>query len=103
MFGIFNKKKNCKQCSSLRHDKLVKNPKELSTLIKKIKVEVAEGRLIALQAKNDGVQEEFHLVPNKAPWSDIILNYFKCSKCKSKFKLFADTYHGSDKNGWYVN
>ncbi|MEW8027637.1 MAG: hypothetical protein AB2806_07840 [Candidatus Thiodiazotropha sp.] len=80
----------------------MKNPSELSTLIKRVKFEVTEGNLIALPPVEDGWQEEFKLVPVKPPWSDIILNYFKCSNCGTHFKLFADTYHGSNKNGWYL-
>jgi len=97
----FLRKKNCEQCRSLRQKKLVKNPSEFSILVKRIKAEVANGNLIALPPNDDCFQEEFHLVPNKAPWSDIVLNYFKCSNCNTGFKLFADTYHGSSKNGWY--
>ena len=97
----FLKKKKCEQCRSWKSTKLVKNPAELSTLIKRIRADVNAGKLIALPPTDDGFQEEFDSIPNKAPWSDIILNYFKCSNCKAEFKLFADTYHGSNRNGWY--
>ena len=97
----FLRKKKCEQCTGLKKTILVENPNEFSSLIKRIKGEVADGNLIALPPENDGFQEEFHLVPNNAPWSDIVLNYFKCSNCSASFKLFADTYHGSKKNGWY--
>lgn len=52
--------------------------------------------------KNDDfISVPFEEVDAEGYWQDIISNQFVCSNCNNKFELFADTYHGSNRNGWY--
>jgi len=97
----FLKRKKCEQCSHLQCKILVKNPKALSTLIEQIKSEVTTGNIISLPPVDKGREREFNTLSTLPPWPDFILNRFYCSNCKTHFKLYADTYHGNSKNGWY--
>jgi len=97
----FLKRNKCEQCNSLRRDKKVKNPDELSILIQHIKGEVDKGNLVSLPQMDKGWEGEFSTLTVNPPWPDLILNRFYCSKCKTNFKLIANTYQGNNRNGWY--
>ncbi len=80
----------------------VSSPKQLSELIIKIKFVISK-KLI--QDITDLALENsmpFDLVEANKQWPDIIENDFECLSCGKKFKLFADTYHGSFRNGWSI-
>jgi hypothetical protein len=96
MFSIFNKK-NCDNCSSLREQQLVKNPRQLTALIIKIKLAVVNGVIAPLALDEKRYEKDFSLLLAEPPWSDIIVNRFQCPKCGAQFELFANTYQGSNK------
>ena len=100
MFSIFNKM-DCGNCASLKAQKLVKNPRELTALISSIKLAVDNGVVVPLAPDAKRYEQDFNLVLADPPWSDLILNRFKCTKCGAQFELFANTYQGSNKNGWH--
>jgi len=100
MFGIFNKK-GCDNCASLKEKQLVKNPRELTALISDIKLAVENGVITPLTPDPKRYEQDFNLVLPEPPWSDIILNRFQCTNCGAQFELFANTYQGSNKNGWH--
>jgi len=97
----FLKRNKCKQCNAFNRNKKVKNPDELALLIQSIKTEVDKGYLVALPQMDKDWNGEFSTLTVEPPWPDFILNRFYCSKCKSNFKLMANTYQGNNKNGWY--
>tara|TARA_R110001592_G_scaffold19138_2_gene78754 strand:- start:160 stop:468 length:309 start_codon:yes stop_codon:yes gene_type:complete len=100
MFSIF-KKNECDNCSSLKEQQLVKNPRQLTDLIGKIKQAVASGLVTPLAPDAKRYEQDFSLLLADSPWPDIILNQFQCPKCGAQFELFANTYQGSNKNGWH--
>lgn len=58
MFDFFRRNK-CELCGLFCRDKKVKNPSELSTLIRLIKEEVDKGHLVALPQMDKGWEGEF--------------------------------------------
>lgn len=99
MFSL-KKRSTCDNCKLFMANAPVKNPEQLSLLIADIKTAVSDGILVAIPPKDEFVGETFRFIPTEPPWPDIILNYFRCKNCAAEFKLYADTYHGSNRNGW---
>ena len=102
MFGK-SKKKNCTKCSEYANQIKINNPEQLSEVILHVKAGVQSGLLTCVEpSKNENVQS-FKLVQVQPPWPDLIINKFTCSGCGGHFKLVANTYQGSPKNGWYTS
>lgn len=93
----------CKSCDAFDQNKKVDAPNVLSEIIRDIKEGIEQRILTEVEIDKLKYSEAFDLVSIEGPWNDIVLNYFECIACKKKFKLFANTYQGSPKNGWYTN
>ena len=78
------------------------SPKQLSELIIKIKFAISKKLIQDVTDLAIEHSMSFDLIEANNQWPDIIENDFECMSCGKKFQLFADTYHGSFRNGWSI-
>lgn len=102
MLGI-SKKQRCSQCFEYANQIRIKNPEQLSEVIQRVKAAVQSGLLIPVESSESENVQSFNQVQVQPPWPDVIINKFTCSSCGGRFKLVANTYQGSPKNGWYTS
>ena len=90
----------CQTCISFSQKISANHPKKLTALITKIKAAVENGTLIEIEGSHGDYADPFSKVEASGDWQDIINNEFRCSVCAKHYVLFADTYHGGNRNGW---
>jgi len=95
----------CTQCEELRQKVKAQTPRQLSELILDIRNEIAAGVLAEDDFwPRDVIKIEtgpFGALPASGGWPDVFVYYFRCTMCKTLFKLSAETYHGSG-GSWKV-
>jgi hypothetical protein len=81
----------CNQCKGFSERFRLSTPREYLDLVRQLEELVATGVFQLLQ----GTCTLKELL-ERGPWpDDVISHIFECSNCRQKFKLAAETYHGS--------
>jgi hypothetical protein len=83
----------CERCRELGTRFEIRVPDDLKKAIRIVRAHVAEGTLTELPDGPDG--EPFASINADGPWDDIVSHLFACTGCGGRFRLSAETYHGS--------
>ena len=98
------KNHGCSHCQEVNQDFRIEIPADLERAIRIAATNIQDGRI---QESNYWPKEisnccdsgPFSDLANGKLWGDIVEYYFECIQCKSLYRLFAETYHGSG-GGW---
>jgi hypothetical protein len=86
----------CTHCKDVNQTFRIETPGDLSKAIKVIAANIADGTIVAAeQPMGSFTPVPFMDLANGELWDDIVEYNFNCQKCKQKFCLRAETYHGS--------
>jgi len=93
---------SCDLCTRYSNQIAIKTPSKLSNIISMAKEAVSAGALIVIDSEEERYSRPFEELGPDGRWDDIVNHRFICPGCGATFELFADTYHGGDRNAWYV-
>ena len=85
----------CQRCRELRIEWPIRSPSELSKAVRVVRANLDDGTLAEVAVEAAVGAPCFDELGDSGTWPDIVLNAFECTTCGARFKLFADTYHGS--------
>ena len=92
-------KTQCENCNELSQRYEIGRPGQLSKAIRVVRDNLADGTIVESAYWPEGVlkldQSDFSSLNETGPWADGFDYYFECSVCGQKFRLSAETYHGS--------
>ena len=85
----------CSRCEELNQRFGIRTPGELAKAIRVVRANLADGTLEPAQGDDPGASTlPFASISESGPWPDVVLYEFCCRSCRSRFRLFAETYHG---------
>lgn len=84
----------CEHCEPLRVQHPISTPADLRQAIRIVRANLEDGRLVEVEGGGPDVVP-FGSLPPEAPWPDHFQCRFACSSCGTRFRLAAETYHGS--------
>jgi hypothetical protein len=80
----------CKQCEGFSKQRNFNHPHEYRDLARQLMEIVEQGTFVMVKASCP-LRELLGPV-----WpGDVLIHVFECTACRSKYQLFADTWHGS--------
>ncbi len=85
--------RDCDTCLVLRRTTTIQVPADLKALIRRTRQMVARG--VLKPVRSDWFGQRWDKLPDKPPWPDHIEYHFACSNCGARFRLAAETHHGS--------
>jgi len=88
----------CPSCKELHVEFVIKGPGELAKAIRIAQANVADGTLETIEPPNASVlgsSASIDRIKSDGPWNDVVFYLFRCVKYGARFKLSAETYHGS--------
>ena len=92
-------KTQCENCNELSQRYEIGRPGQLSKAIRVVRDNLADGTIVESAYWPEGIlkldQSDFSSLSETGPWGDGFDYYFECSTCGQKFRLSAETYHGS--------
>jgi len=92
----------CEHCSDLQISFDIRSPGDLKKAIKVIKANLEDGTLEEiLNGSTIGSEELLSETSNEPSWPDYFEIHFQCRHCGTRFRLEAETYHGSG-GSWSV-
>ncbi len=89
---------SCERCAPFRQPLPVRGPAELASVVERVRQAVADGVLEYLPFESDRAlvgQPSFLALDLAGPWPDVFEYRFCCAQCGRRFRLVAETYHGS--------
>ena len=92
--------KECNLCSEIPNEISIHSINEFMEIVIGAKEWVKSG---ILTQSNKGLSHNFSMlidIPEEPPFDDIVYTKLQCNKCRKKYELFADTYHGGNNNRW---
>ena len=93
----------CDHCREVCQSFKIALPRDLTNAIRVVKDNIADGTILESDywpSKHIKLDlAPFSAVNEKGPWDDYLEYYFECPRCRQLFRLFAETYHGSE-GGW---
>jgi len=82
---------SCANCERVRVN--IKLPSELKSAINIANQRIVEGTFTYIGYGQ--YADPFSRISGGNNWSDFVDVYFSCNSCQQKFRLYAETYHGS--------
>jgi len=79
----------CTACDHLQVVWPIRTPGELSKALDVVQANVADGTLL------DQSEDEMRGLSDDEPWPDYIELRLRCRACGTRFRLTAETYHGT--------
>jgi hypothetical protein len=81
--------RQCERCADLHQDQDIRTPGQLAQALRVVRDNLADGTIVQTSAESAAV-----LKPER-PWPDVIERQYRCTRCKQRFALAAETYHGA--------
>ncbi|MGI2035307.1 hypothetical protein ACRQ1B_23255 [Rhizobium panacihumi] len=86
----------CSTCAEFSSSRPIHRPADLTSAILSLQAAIADGRLTVLPDDiTNTAAAPFSTLIAEGPWHDFVENRFKCTACGKKYRLRAETYHGS--------
>jgi hypothetical protein len=85
---------SCGRCSELDVVSEIRTPGDLGKAIRIVQANLRDGTLEELP-RDPLSPEPFLTLKDDGPWNDIVSYRFRCTACGARFRLSAETYHGS--------
>ena len=93
----------CSRCQELNVVYAVRRPADLRVVMKLIKAHLSSGTIRLDSRRRRGeltsMQPDFWELPEEGPWPDAFAYRFRCRRCRQRFRLAGEGYHGSG-GGW---
>ena len=92
----------CTRCDELNLEWKIRTPGELTKAIRILQGNLDDGALKEVEGDSVLEQQPLLSLPETGPWPDIVNCHFACTSWGERFKLAAETYHGSG-GSWSPN
>jgi hypothetical protein len=84
----------CEKCRELVVDYSISSPLNLGRVITIVKEKITDSAIKVISKKSVS-KTPFKSLNIEGPWEDVVNYFFRCTNCRQKFELFAETFRGS--------